>query len=121
MVGRMVAADVREEALELFPMARPRPRFVGLQRTLTDQLREAFLEGKRPGASRDGDLLVEMLQRVLPDVLPRAVADDQQFSGRHASAAALRHQHLRHHRRERHRELLSNGRLALGGECVRDP
>ena len=31
---------------------------------------------------------MEMLQRVLPDVLTRAVANHQQFRGRHAAASA---------------------------------
>jgi hypothetical protein len=64
---------------------------------------------------------MQVLQRVLADVLPRAVADHQQLRRRNHAAAVLRHQRLRHHRRQRHRQLLADGVLALRRKRVGDP
>jgi hypothetical protein len=59
-----------------------------------------------------------MLKGVLADVLARPVPDHQQLDGRHASAPRSGQQHLGHDGGERHRQLLPDGRLAFGRECV---
>ena len=50
------------------------------------QSRQAFLERNRPDLARERDLLMQVLQGVAPDVLPRAVAHHQQLGGGHAAA-----------------------------------
>ena len=84
------------------------------------QPRQRLLERKRALLARDRDLLMQMLQRVLADVLARAVADHQQLRGRHQPAADPRQQHLGHDRGQRHRQLLPDRVLPLDGKRVGD-
>ena len=53
----------------------PAARFVGAEKFLPHQRGKRFLESERAVRPRDRDLLMQMLQRVLSDVLPRAIAD----------------------------------------------
>ena len=63
---------------------------------------------------------MQVLQRVLADVLTRAVTHHQQLDGRHPAAANARHQRLRHDGRQRQRQLLANGVLPLVRERIAD-
>ncbi len=63
---------------------------------------------------------MQMLQRVLADVLARAIPNHQQLGGRHAAAADPRKQRLREHRAEGHRQILADGRLPLRRKRIRD-
>ena len=48
------------------------------------------------------DFLMQMLQRITPDVVPRGVTDHQQFRGRNAAAGSAGQQDLRVHRGKSH-------------------
>ena len=99
-------------------MDRSRAGFLDRDQPAPHQLGQRLLERVGAVAAGDRDLLVQVLQRVLAHLLPGAVAHHQQLGGRHAAAADLRQQHLGHHRGQRHRQLLPDGRLALGGKRV---
>ena len=55
-------------------MARPRHRVGARDVSRSHQTRQRFLERDRPRLAGDRDLLVQVLQRILADVLPGAVA-----------------------------------------------
>jgi hypothetical protein len=61
---------------------------------------------------------MEVLQRVLADVLPGAVSDHQQFGGRNDPAIHSGDQRLCHHCCQCHGHLLPDGVLPLGRERV---
>ena len=69
----------------------------------------------------DRDLLMQVLQRVLAHVLARAVADHQQLRRGNQAAADPRHQRLRQHAGQRHRQLLPHRVLPLDRKRVGDP
>jgi hypothetical protein len=57
---------------------------------------------------------MKVLEPILADVLPGAIADHEQFGGRHTPTGRSRDQHLCEDSAERHRQILTNGRLPLG-------
>ena len=85
--GSVASPAARAELLELLGVRRPAVRLAPVDQALAHQPRQRFLERERPVLARDGDLLVQVLQRVLANVLARAVADHQQFRRRHQAAA----------------------------------
>src|SRR5688500_8760327 len=113
-------AWTRAQLLEIVDMAGARMGVAPLDGPLLDQPRQALLQRERAGLAGNRRLLMEMLERVLPDVLTGAVTDHQQLRGWNDAAADARQQRLRHHRRERHRELLPDGVLAFRRERVGD-
>jgi hypothetical protein len=62
-----------------------------------DETVQMLLQRERSALSGDGDFLVEVLERVLPDVLTCAIAHHQQFAGRDAPSVDRRHEPLRHY------------------------
>ena len=110
--------DRTKQPFELFGMPGARARIVCRNQPFVDELRERFLERDRAAALGDRDLLMQMLQRVLADVLARAVPNHQQLGGRHTAAAGTRQQRLRQHRAERHRQVLADRRLPLGRKRI---
>src|SRR5688500_2921027 len=85
--------------LELVRMRGPRQRVLVLDQLLADETRQRFLQRDRSLPARDRDLLMQVLQRVLADVLACAVADHEQLGGGNTAAADARQEHLRHQRR----------------------
>jgi hypothetical protein len=90
-----------------------RERVPAVDEVALDQFGERLLERERSVLARDRDFLMQVLQRVLPDVLAGAVAHEQQLRRRNQSATGLRHQRLRQDARERHCQLLSDRVLTL--------
>jgi hypothetical protein len=82
---------------------RARARFVRGDQSLPHELRERLFERDRPVALRDRNLLMQMLQRVLANVLAAAVPNHQQLGCGHAAASCARHERLRQHGAQRHR------------------
>jgi hypothetical protein len=101
-------------------MGRAQARLVPIDRADLDELCQRLLEAKRSRLPCDRDLLLQMLQRILANVLPRSVAHHQQLRCGHQRSGLRRDQHLREHRGQRHRKLLPHGVLALRGEPVSD-
>src|ERR1043166_694085 len=69
-----------ENRVELLGMGRADARLVPIQRAGLHQPGQRFLEAERPRLPRNRDLLMQVLQRVLAQVLPRAVADHQEIT-----------------------------------------
>src|SRR4051794_14660187 len=86
--------------LEFVDVRGTRVRVAPLDQPVPDEARKRFLEGERTTLARDGDLLVQVLQRVAPDVLACPITDHQQLSRRHHAAADARQQSLCDHRGE---------------------
>ena len=91
-----------EQEIQFFWMYCPPAGLVCGDRFLPDQGRQRFLECKRAVRASDRDLLMKMLQPVLPDMLSRSVADHQEFRGRNPASAYARDEDLRHDRCKRH-------------------
>src|SRR5688500_7033903 len=68
-----------EQLLEFLGMWCTRDRLAPLDEPLPDQVGERFLEGEGAVFAGDCDLLMQVLQGVLPHVLPRPVAHHQQL------------------------------------------
>ena len=110
-----------EDAFELVGMTRPRQRVRVRNEPGFHQPRQRFFERERPLLARQRHLLMQMLQRVLANVLPRAVADHQQLDRRRRGrrrSSAISVCVITAETRER--QLLANGVLPLVGERVAD-
>ena len=68
-------------------MDSPPARFRRSDKFLPDQKRKRVLKRERSLCAGDGDLLMDVLQRVLADVLSRAVSDHKEFSRRNSPPA----------------------------------
>ena len=88
--------------------------------TVTDQGNQRIFQAKRTLLFGDGDLLMEMLQRVAPDVVARAVADQEEFGGGNAATCLLGEQDLGVDGGQSHGQFLAYGILALDGKRIGD-
>src|SRR5258706_2823504 len=89
-------SHAREKAIQLFAMYRTCSRIFDVQEAPSHELRQGFFEGERAVTAGNRDLLMEVLQRVLADVLTCTVPDHQQFGRRDPAASRLRQQDLSH-------------------------
>ena len=69
-------------------------RVLAIDVTVTDQGNQRIFQAKRTLLFGDGDLLMEMLQCVAPDVVARPVADQEEFGGGNAAASPFGEQDL---------------------------
>jgi hypothetical protein len=99
-------------------MCRRLARIRNVNQAPPNELRQALLKRERSVAPRDGDLLVEVLQRVLPYVLAGTIAHDEQFGSWHPPSTVPRKEYLSHDRCESHRQLLPYRRLTFKGKRV---
>src|SRR4029450_8913414 len=81
MPGRRRSSPARrgDQAVELVAVRCAGAGTLDIEHASLDELRETLFEREGSVLPREGDLLIEVLQRVLANVLPRAVADHQQF------------------------------------------
>ena len=70
-------------------------RILTIDELSLDELRQGLFERKRALLARNGDLLMQMVRRVLAHVLARAVADHQEFRRWDEAAADPRDENLR--------------------------
>jgi len=101
-------------------MYRPASRFGQRQELLANQDRQGFFKRKRSTRAGNRDLLMQVLQGILANVLPRALSDHQQLCCRHASTSKSRQKMLRHHGGKRNGKLLANRCLSFRRERIRD-
>jgi hypothetical protein len=80
----------RTELFELLDVGRARVSVTPVDQPFLDQAGERFFERHGPVTACDRDLLMEVLKRVPPDVLARAIPDHQQLRSRHEAAALSR-------------------------------
>src|SRR5688572_2039893 len=93
-------------------------RFGGSHKLLPDQRCKGFLKRERSIRARDGDLLMQVLQRILADMLPRAIADHEELGGRNSATADPWQEILCHNRCERDGEFLPDGSLTFRWEGI---
>lgn len=85
--------------VQFFGMRRSSSRLFDGQQLLPYERRERLFKRERPAGPRDRDFLMQMLERVLANVLPSAVTDHEQLGGRDAASADTWKENLRHDRR----------------------
>ena len=95
-------------------MVCPERGFATVDDALPDEPGEAIFERKRPVLSGDGDLLVQLVQKVAPDMLPGAITHHQQLCRGHATARDPGNERLHEDRGERRADFLPDRRLPLG-------
>ena len=97
------AASSSHQPLELLGVDGPCSRLFRGDEPSANKMCERLLEREGSMSLGNRDFLVQVLQRVLADVLPGAVSNEQHLGRRHAAASASRHQRLREDGAEGHR------------------
>src|SRR5688572_9820971 len=92
--------------------------FLNRQQPLPDQRRKRFLKCERAIWTRDRDLLVQVLKRVLASMLACAITNHEKLGCRNAASSGAREKNLRHHGRKRHGKLLPDRALPFSRERV---
>ena len=108
--------DPIERVRKVVRMIRSQAGLGAIHGTAFDEAGETVLEGERPMLPRDRDLLMKLVELIAPDVLTRAVADDEELRGRDTSTTHTRQKRLDKDGRQGSRNLLADGRLPLRRE-----
>jgi len=95
-----MVSQLAEQSVEFIRMYRAATCLRQRNKLLPDENGKRFLESKRTIRTSDGDFLMQVLQRILANVLSRSIADHQQLCGRNASPSNARQQMLSHYRRQ---------------------
>src|SRR6516162_699347 len=91
-----------QKDIQIVGMNRAKLSVFAFDAPAADERYQGFLQGERAAFFREWYLLVEVLQIVFTDVLPRAVSHHQEFRRRHAPAVLRWQQNLSQHGGKRH-------------------